>query len=746
MKFESKNLRYFYFTNYLKGKNMMSKTIYFIVLSIILLIVPVINATPPIPDNGLVLHLDAGQSVETDAEGSVIRWNDLSPNKRVAVVPRGRSAPRHDFRNKTIRFQNGTGLYIDEQIVSADRQNVTVFAIAEHSGSSSFSILGFRTGVVPLVQLDVDENEMARWVVRDTKNQTISVKTPAVSGFKTLFGGMMKETENETAISVFYHDKEETVNGSHLNSPLFAKGMFIGCLNRHEHSWTGTISEILVYDRAISADEIVQIKEYLFKKYHIQKNIPLFQDSWNVLNIPRYSGQVDQEFSTDVCVVGAGSAGCAAAIIAAREGANVVLVERQERLGGTGTNAEVASWEPGPGCSLARELFERMKALGGAGVGCPRPLQTNASYGYFLVTEGESYESTTHCAKIVPAQFRNVPYKPEIFDQVVREILFETKKVVLLDKTYFFQSEINSEKNRIESILVRNAEEKTIRIRAKIFIDSTGDVWVCRSLGCEVMLGIDSRNTFDEPSAPEKGRLQLNAITRLYTIARRSNVKTQPAPKPSVPFPAVAYICGWKDGPLTVNMMPTLPGRVLIDYGYDEALRRSEQIVYAHWHWLQQIPDFQNFELVQIAPMLGIRESYRVKTKYVLREQDLIETLKNQQHDDIIAIADHGIDIHGADGGLTPVSFAYGIPYRCMIPTGNWQNVLVACRGAGFSRIAASSCRLQRTMIQLGHAAGLAAAWAAEKNNSVEEIDIPALVKRLNAAKRYNEYLAPKIE
>ncbi|MDR2705849.1 MAG: FAD-dependent oxidoreductase [Planctomycetaceae bacterium] len=715
-------------------------------LSILLLFVfsSTIFATEPIPENGLVLHLDAGQSVETDAEGHVVCWNDLSPNKRTAIVPKGRSAPRHDSLNRSIQFQNGTGLYIDEQVVPADQRNVSVFAVAESVGSSSFSIIGLRTGAVPLVQLDVDNNEMARWIVRDTKNQTISAETPAVSGTKTLFGGIIKDTENGTAMSVFYHDQEETVNGSRLNSPLFVKGMFIGCLGMPQYSWTGTISEILIYDRALSADETDQIKKYLFEKHQIQKIVSTYQDSWNVLNIPRYTGQVDQEFSTDVCVVGAGSAGCAAAIIAAREGANVVLVERQEQLGGTGTNAGVSNWEPGPGCSLARELFERMKALGGAGVGSPQPLQTKAAYGYFPVTDGESYESTTHRANVVPAQFRDVLYKPEIFDQVVRKMLFETKRVVLLDKTYFFQSETNSEKTRIESILVRNTEEKTIRIRAKVFIDSTGDVWVCRSIGCETMLGIDPQNAFNEPSAPEKGHLQLNAITRTYTIARYSETKTQPVPNPSVPFPACAFICGWKNGLLSVNMLPTLPGKSLIDYGYDEALRRSEQIVYAHWHWLQQIPDFQDFELIQIAPMLGIRESYRVKTKYVLREQDLIETLKNQQHNDIIAIADHACDIHGAGGGLKPVSFAYGIPYRCMIPAGNWQNVLVACRGAGFSRIAASSCRLQRTMIQLGHAAGLAAAWAVEKNNSVEKIDVPALVKRLNAPKRYNEYLPPK--
>ncbi|MDR1268747.1 MAG: FAD-dependent oxidoreductase, partial [Planctomycetaceae bacterium] len=337
----------------------MQKLNYFVVLLVAMFFVPTIEAMPPIPDNGLVLHLDAGQAVETDSEGYVVRWNDLSPNKRTAIVPQGRSAPRHDSRRRSILFQNGTGLYIDEQIIPADMQNVSVFAVAEYNNAFSFSILGLRTGIVPLVQLDVDGNEKARWIVRDTKNQTISAEIPAVFGFNTLFGGIMKDTENGTTMSVFYHDQEKTVTDSRLNLPLFVRGLFIGCLGAPQFSWTGTISEILVYDRAVSVNEITQIKKYLFQKHQIQKNIPSFQDSWNVLNVPRYTSSVDQEISTDVCVVGAGSAGCAAAIIAAREGANVVLVERQELLGGTGTSAGVSGWEPGPGCSLARELFER---------------------------------------------------------------------------------------------------------------------------------------------------------------------------------------------------------------------------------------------------------------------------------------------------------------------------------------------------------------------------------------------------
>jgi len=59
-------------------------------------------------------------------------------------------------------------------------------------------------------------------------------------------------------------------------------------------------------------------------------------------------------------------------------------------------------------------------------------------------------------------------------------------------------------------------------------------------------------------------------------------------------------------------------------------------------------------------------------------------------------------------------------------------NLLIACRGAGFSSIAASSCRLSRTMMQLGQAAGTAAALAREL--SVDLPDVPP--EKLRAALR----------
>ena len=56
----------------------------------------------------------------------------------------------------------------------------------------------------------------------------------------------------------------------------------------------------------------------------------------------------------------------------------------------------------------------------------------------------------------------------------------------------------------------------------------------------------------------------------------------------------------------------------------------------------------------------------------------------------------------------------HGVPFRCLLPR-EINNLAIACRGASFSSIGASSCSLSRTMMQLGQATGTAAAIAKQK-------------------------------
>ncbi len=442
-----------------------------------------------------------------------------------------------------------------------------------------------------------------------------------------------------------------------------------------------------------------------------------------------------ERISCDVCVVGGGSGGYGAALAAARAGAKVVLVERQPILGGTSTSAFVTNWEPGPGCSFSRELYEHLKASPQVVAIAPRVHRYKSSepYGLSYGTPDSDLTYDDTLRRAGSGRKYSVVMKPEALARTMAAIL-KKAGVRILFETTFKTAETN--RRTVRSIRATGPGNRTTTIVARVFIDSTGGAHLCRAIGCETMLGSDSRSRFNEPSAPEKGARVLNAISLCYRIRKSPKPKRAEAPSGKVgSFGKTAFVSGVSDREMIVNPLGLVPGSVLVDKGYPYAMALARRRAAAHWRWLQTYPHFKEYELKDLAPRLGIRESYRTVTDYVLTQRDLAAGLAAQKHTDIIAIADHPMDTHGRGGGLRNVRTAYGIPYRCLIPKG-YDNLLVACRGAGFSHIAASSCRLSRTMMALGHAAGAAAAQAARDGKGVRTIDISRLVRSMGAARQ----------
>ncbi len=440
------------------------------------------------------------------------------------------------------------------------------------------------------------------------------------------------------------------------------------------------------------------------------------------------------ELRADVCIVGGGSGGVGAAIGATRAGADVILIERQSQLGGTSTSAYVCNWEPGPGNAVAREIYDRLAKMPNA-VGIVSHHKCEGGrrpFGLWLVTPGLTYEETLRRAGVNRTKWRAMVFEPAAFCKVVSDMLTETGKCRIMLRTRFVEAQ--TEDKRVASIKAVSDDGATYHIRARVYIDCTGGAHLCRAVRCQTMLGPESAERFGEQSAPDQPGKTLNAISLCYRIRKSDHPVRQAPPQPPVKrWPKTAHVSGLPNGDRIVNPLPMLPGRALIDLGYDEALARCRRIVQAHWRWLQAHPAFEGYELHSVAPMLGIRESYRVVGEYVLTQHDLLAGIKKQRHPDLIAIADHSMDVHGAGGRRVHGELAgpYGIPYRCLVPKG-WSNLLVACRGASFSHIAASSCRLSRTMISLGHAAGVGAAMAAKAGVPVRQIDVPALQRKLD--------------
>jgi len=428
-----------------------------------------------------------------------------------------------------------------------------------------------------------------------------------------------------------------------------------------------------------------------------------------------------ERLKTQVCVVGGGSGGIGAALAAARAGADVVLVERESILGGTSTNAWVHTWEPVSGADgIPRELYERMK-------------EDPSAVTYPNYDEGAPRRGG-----------RGLPFEPRALSYAARNQLDATGRCRTLMATTYFRV-------RRENDTLRNIDAwfhgKRLSIEADVFIDATADGDLSADAGCEYHLGEDPKSLYGEPTAPEKAGLHLNGMTLCYRIS-----DTGVPQKPYLPADAKAGLCprpvhivAMPNGDLLLNAVGMIDGNAIVSMELSQIMQEAHRRVLEHFHWLQTLPPddkspwtrhvrgkgFGTWAIAGVAPRIGVRETRRILGDYVLIEQDCQAGVKGQKHRDIIAISDHAVDIHGAKSRLYEVpNGPYGVPYRCLLPRGV-ANLMIASRAASFSHIAASSCRLCRTMMTLGQAAGNAAAMAAEGRVPVRQIDIAQLQARL---------------
>ncbi|MBP5200943.1 MAG: FAD-dependent oxidoreductase [Schwartzia sp.] len=162
-------------------------------------------------------------------------------------------------------------------------------------------------------------------------------------------------------------------------------------------------------------------------------------------------------FDVDVCVVGGGTAGTAAAISAAQKGANVVLVERGVTLGGLATQGCVypcmRTYAFNSDTPYITELNRRMEEQG---VPPLLGIETDTSYG-----GGQGL------------------YVPECLTWVYDEWCEEAGVEVLYDASLVGAI---TEGGAIAACVVQTVEGLA-KITAKVFIDATGDALLSRFAG-----------------------------------------------------------------------------------------------------------------------------------------------------------------------------------------------------------------------------------------------------------------------
>lgn len=435
----------------------------------------------------------------------------------------------------------------------------------------------------------------------------------------------------------------------------------------------------------------------------------------------------------DVVVVGAGSAGIAAAICAAERGARTALVESGGMLGGellTGMTIDGAINALGEQVSggILDRIVDRIETMGGF----VRKLSDWRLIQYFA-------------------------YDPEIMKLAVPQLVYEAGVTVFLNTV---AEDVVSREGHVEGVLVRNKSGRSL-LTARVVIDCSGDGDICTAAGADMlpkgeeerlqpvsmmfrMAGVDTEPllafveehpeyfAMGESDAIRGGRTNLQ-------IAQELRKQGQPCVflKSDGAFLGDAIKRGEMYPTALIMIQPTSEARrevcinstrVTLDdpmQSLDLAVALSEltrQVDVCSRFLRKNVPGFANATLSGLAPRIGIRETRRVTGEYVLTTEDVKSARKFA---DGVAKGCHHIDIHEDGTGQTRIPIdgggSYDIPYDCLIPA-RLENVLMAGRCFSADRPAHGSARVMGGCLAMGQAVGTAAALACRQN--ADDVDV----------------------
>ena len=393
-----------------------------------------------------------------------------------------------------------------------------------------------------------------------------------------------------------------------------------------------------------------------------------------------------RENEFDFVIVGGGMAGTCAAISAARLGVKVALIQNRPVLGGN--NSSEVRVHLG-----ARIKLEPYPALGN------------------LVNE------------IGPERGGNAQPKDYYEDdKKLNAVLNEPNISLFLN---YHANKVEMDGDKIIKIIAKNLETgERLAFSSPLFADCTGDGTIGFLAGAEFMTGRESRDTFNEPTAPEEG----DNLTMGLSVQWFSETLEVPTS-----FPDIQWTLPWSDEKSFAITRgdwdwETGMGKDMIneaefirDYGL--------LVVYSNWSYLKNHysnkEKFSNEKLKWVAYVGGKRESRRLVGDYILTENDLRE---QNFLPDGTAPTSWTIDLHYPDpenmekfDGEAFRSIAkhikiypYPIPYRCLYSK-NINNLMMGGRDISVSHVALGTVRLMRTGGMMGEVIGMAASICNDK-------------------------------
>ncbi len=411
--------------------------------------------------------------------------------------------------------------------------------------------------------------------------------------------------------------------------------------------------------------------------------------------------EIPCENDYDVLVCGSGMGGIAASCAASEAGLRVGVIEYFGELGGIPVNGALGSISG----------FSRQGVVAVAGFARQFADKINAR-GKALVQNGGQN------INLAPTEIGDFIW--ELLDFYRIDALLYTRLVAAVTDDDGYITEV-----------VTSGKEGLRRIKAKLFIDATGDGDLAAMAGAPFAYGRESDGKVQSATLIFiLGGIDREKMPSYMDIRQVWKSKERPVPINHSVFQFVPH--NENSNEIAVNMTHALNADPLSARGL--TMIRRECMKQAHYlveeFFRKEIPGFEKAWISRFAPQVGIRESRRILGDYLLTGDDVVSA---RRFDDGIACGIWGIDVHDPAGVHTGISRnlekPYGIPYRSITPK-SLKNLLMACRAISADHIAISSSRINATCMAIGEAAGCAAPMAIASGD-VHHIDVAELKRKI---------------
>ncbi|HSW58268.1 MAG TPA: FAD-dependent oxidoreductase [Dehalococcoidales bacterium] len=424
----------------------------------------------------------------------------------------------------------------------------------------------------------------------------------------------------------------------------------------------------------------------------------------------------------DVLVVGGGVAGVAAAVAAARNGANTILIERYGHLGGLATGGLVLVIMPMSDgtnnlqiAGICGEIISRLDAY----QGCIHPRKEDlGSSEKTLIDYWRNYPFCVVNNHIV----MSAPFDPEILKLVLNDMVEESGVSLNL---HCWGCQAIVEGNTVKGVIFESKQGRHA-VLARVTIDTTGDGDVLATAGADYIDTITDELRAHMALPFRLGGIDFQAfgdfrrfhqsdfLERMKELGHQLGLK---GPTSSNYF-LLRY--SQPDAAWVNNSFVNHSGLKIEDLTRVEVSGRKNARTFYEFY-RKNIPGFEKSYIMDVAPQIGVRCSRRLIGQYVIDHKEL---MKGVIYPDTIGVLP---DHHHT---CSPDHPHWHIPYRSLVSR-NRENLLAAGRLISADAAANELLRPIQGCIMMGEAAGTAAALAVKSGVHPGNVDIKMLQRQL---------------